>query len=268
MPESLDKVRLDMLVMAACGFSRAYAGQVIADGQVLVAGKPILKPGAKYSSDTSIQVMAAPMPFVSRGGYKLQKALDVFSVSPAGKLCIDVGASTGGFTDCMLQRSAAKVYAVDTGHGQLAEALRNDPRVVSLEGTNIQSLQLPEPAQFLAGDVSFVSLTKLMASMAGLLAHDGELILLIKPQFEAGQQFLSKSGVVKDFRVHKRIILGIYESMIRECLGVLGLTASPILGQAGNHEYLIYGRKDSHSIGPADFEQLVDSAIKAAKDLS
>ncbi len=183
------------------------------------------------------------MKYVSRGGYKLEKAVEEFGISLEGKICMDIGASTGGFTDCMLQNGAAKVYAIDVGYGQFAWKLRNDPRVVCLEKTNMRYVtheQVPDEADFASVDVSFISLTKILPAALDVLGEKGQLVCLIKPQFEAGREKVGKKGVVKDRAVHREVIEKITDYAEAQGLGILGLSFSPIKGPEGNIEYLVY----------------------------
>lgn len=186
------------------------------------------------------------MPYVSRGGLKLAKAMQVFGLNLDGLICMDIGASTGGFTDCMLQNGAEKVYAVDVGYGQLAWGLRNDPRVVNLERTNARYLteeQIPEKAGFASVDVSFISLMLVLPAVGRLLEDEGRLVCLIKPQFEAGREKVGKKGVVRDKAVHQEVIEKILDFSLHNGFSPLGLTFSPVKGPEGNIEYLLYLQK-------------------------
>ena len=183
------------------------------------------------------------MKYVSRGGYKLEKAINEFGVQLEGKICLDIGASTGGFTDCMLQNGASKVYAIDVGYGQFAWKLRQDERVVCLEKTNVRYVtheQVPDEGDFASIDVSFISLTKVLPAVLGVLGPAGQLVCLIKPQFEAGREKVGKKGVVRDINVHKEVIEMIVNYVRAQNLGILALDFSPIKGPEGNIEYLIY----------------------------
>ena len=183
------------------------------------------------------------MKYVSRGGYKLEKAINEFGVELEGKICLDIGASTGGFTDCMLQNGASKVYAIDVGYGQFAWKLRNDERVVCLEKTNVRYVtheQVPDEGDFASIDVSFISLTKVLPAVLGVLGPNGQLVCLIKPQFEAGREKVGKKGVVRDINVHREVIEMIVNYVRAQNLGILALDFSPIKGPEGNIEYLIY----------------------------
>jgi 23S rRNA (cytidine1920-2'-O)/16S rRNA (cytidine1409-2'-O)-methyltransferase len=237
--ERLDKLMVDRGLTS----SRERARALILAGQVVVGEHAIDKAGTKVDADVAIRLKGEDIPFVSRGGVKLAHALDVFAVKVAGRTAIDVGASTGGFTDCLLQRGADRVFAVDVGYGQLAWKLREDPRVVCLERTNIRQL-VPEaldPLPDLAViDASFISLDKVLPATLKLLVQDAEIIALIKPQFEVGKDRVGKGGVVRDPAQHEAVVDRIVANA--ELLGckVRGVTDSPILGQKGNREFLIH----------------------------
>ncbi len=207
-------------------------------GSVTVAGEVVDKPGTKVDEDAAISVTAAPK-YVSRGGLKLEKALDEFGVDVTGQVVVDVGASTGGFTDCVLQHGAARVYAVDVGYGQLDWRLRSDPRVVVMERTNARYLtSLPEPADLITMDASFISVRLIISAVAHLLREGGRMIVLVKPQFEAGRGQVGKGGVVRDPQVHRQVLQGLVEWGDREGFGVQRVTVSPIKGPSGNVEFL------------------------------
>jgi len=234
--------RLDILVSRRFGVSRSFAREAIQKGLVLRESTVLHKPGEKLPENTPLELLSLPW-FVSRGGLKLQAALEQFAIDAAGKICLDIGASTGGFTDCLLQRGAAKVFAVENGPCQLAERLLADSRVVSLERTDARTLRpemLDEAVQLAAVDVSFISLTKVIAPVMGCLAADGEAICLIKPQFEAGPGLVPKTGVIKDVRVHRRVLRQVLEFLVAEGLLIKGLMASPIEGGEGNREFLCW----------------------------
>lgn len=191
------------------------------------------------------------MPYVSRGGLKLEKALQVFPIAVSGKICMDIGASTGGFTDCMLINGAGKVYAVDVGHGQLAWQLRKDARVVCMERTNFRYVtpkMIPEKIDFASCDVSFISLTKILLPARNLLREEGEMVCLIKPQFEAGREKVGKKGVVRDSAVHREVICRVMDYAAEIGFRIAGLSFSPIRGPEGNIEYLLYLRKDGEAV--------------------
>lgn len=239
-----EKERLDsLLVQRGLAPSRELAKAYIMAGKVYVDGRKEDKAGTKLPNDISIEVRGGQMKYVSRGGYKLEKAVEEFGISLEGKICMDIGASTGGFTDCMLQNGAAKVYAIDVGYGQFAWKLRNDPRVVCLEKTNMRYVtheQVPDEADFASVDVSFISLTKILPAALDVLGEEGQLVCLIKPQFEAGREKVGKKGVVKDRAVHREVIEKITDYAETQGLGILGLSFSPIKGPEGNIEYLVY----------------------------
>ena len=240
----MKKQRLDQLVYEL-GFteSRERARTTIMSGLVFVNGSRVDKPGTAVSPDAKIEVRGEALPFVSRGGFKLDKALKVFPVDPAGKICLDCGASTGGFTDVLLQHGAAKVYAVDVGYGQLAWKLRTDERVVNLERTNLRYVtreQIPDPIDLAVMDVSFISVRLIIPALLPLLKPEADLICLIKPQFEAGREDVGKKGVVRDSEVHVRVVSEILAFAENEGLSVLGLDYSPIRGPEGNIEYICH----------------------------
>ena len=240
----MKKQRLDQLVYEL-GFteSRERARTTIMSGLVFVNGSRVDKPGTAVSPDAKIEVRGEALPFVSRGGFKLDKALKVFPVDPAGKICLDCGASTGGFTDVLLQHGAARVYAVDVGYGQLAWKLRTDERVVNLERTNLRYVtreQIPDPIDLAVMDVSFISVRLIIPALLKLLKPEADLICLIKPQFEAGREDVGKKGVVRDSEVHVRVVSEILAFAENEGLSVLGLDYSPIRGPEGNIEYICH----------------------------
>ena len=243
----MKKQRLDQLVFdMGLTESRERAKTTIMSGNVFVNGQRMDKPGAQVSPDADIRVSAPKREFASRGGYKLKKALDVFGVSPNGLTCIDCGASTGGFTDCLLKNGAASVYAVDVGYGQLAWSLRNDERVVSMERTNIRNAvpdMFPGPFDLGVMDLSFISLGLVLPAVSRLLKDDGELICLIKPQFEAGRENVGKKGVVREPEVHRDVLVSFLESAAAAGFTPGGLSFSPIKGPEGNIEYLGYLKK-------------------------
>lgn len=241
------KERLDvLLVQQGLAASREKAKAVIMAGNVFVNGQREDKAGTMIDVTAPITVKGSQLKYVSRGGLKLEKAMSHFDVTPEGKVCMDVGASTGGFTDCMLQNGAVKVYSVDVGHGQLDWKLRNDERVVCMEKTNIRYVvpeDIGEPPAFVSIDVSFISLTKVLLPVRELMTGDGEIVCLIKPQFEAGREKVGKKGVVRDPRVHEEVIekVIVYASEIG--LQSMDLEFSPIKGPEGNIEYLLHLQK-------------------------
>ena len=244
MAEKVEKERLDvLLVEKGLANSRELAKAYIMAGNVYVDGQKEDKAGTKVAVNADIEVKGSQMKYVSRGGYKLEKAINEFGVQLEGKICLDIGASTGGFTDCMLQNGASKVYAIDVGYGQFAWKLRQDERVVCLEKTNVRYVtheQVPDEGDFASIDVSFISLTKVLPAVLGVLGPAGQLVCLIKPQFEAGREKVGKKGVVRDINVHREVIEMIVNYVRAQNLGILALDFSPIKGPEGNIEYLIY----------------------------
>ena len=241
------KERLDvLLVNRGLAASREKAKAVIMAGIVYVDGQKEDKAGATFVDTVNIEVRGNTLKYVSRGGLKLEKAMSHFGLSLEGKVCMDVGASTGGFTDCMLQNGAVKVYSIDVGHGQLDWKLRNDPRVVCMERTNIRYVtpeDIGEPASFVSIDVSFISLTKVLTPVRELLAENGEIVCLIKPQFEAGREKVGKKGVVRDPKVHLEVIRAVMDFASSIGFEILQLEFSPIKGPEGNIEYLLHLKK-------------------------
>lgn len=241
------KKRLDvLLVEKGLAESREKAKALIMSGLVYADNQKSDKPGDTVSEDAELEVRGKALRYVSRGGLKLEKAMQVFPIDLNGKVCMDIGASTGGFTDCMLQNGAVKVYSVDVGYGQLAWSLRTDDRVVNLERSNARYLtkeQIPEPVAFGSVDVSFISLTLILPAIRPLLEESGQLVCLIKPQFEAGREKVGKKGVVRDKKVHVEVVDKIAEFACSAGFAVLGLTFSPVKGPEGNIEYLIFLQK-------------------------
>ncbi len=238
------KERLDvLLVRRQLAPTREKAKALIMAGQVYVRGEREDKAGSMFPETAEISVRGNALRYVSRGGLKLEKALDRFGISLAGRICMDVGASTGGFTDCMLQNGAAKVYAVDVGYGQLDWKLRNDARVICMEKTNIRYVtpeEIPDRIAFASVDVSFISLTKVLIPLRALLATDAQTVLLIKPQFEAGREKVGKKGVVRDPAVHGEVIEKVAAYAAGQGFVPLALDFSPIKGPEGNIEYLLH----------------------------
>lgn len=241
------KKRLDLLMMErALAPSREKAKAYIMSGDVYVDGQKEDKAGTMFPETVKIEVRGNTLPYVSRGGLKLEKAMNHFGVALDGKVCMDVGASTGGFTDCMLQNGAVKVYSIDVGYGQLDWKLRNDPRVVCMEKTNIRYVvpdDIQEAADFSSIDVSFISLTKILLPVRELLTGTGEIVCLIKPQFEAGREKVGKKGVVRDPAVHLEVIEKVMEYAMSISLEPAHLSFSPIKGPEGNIEYLLHLKK-------------------------
>ncbi len=240
----MSKKRLDVLLCErGMVDSRQRAQALIMSGLVFVNGRRMDKAGTGVDESAEVVLKARDLPYVSRGGLKLEKAMGAFPIQLGGTVCGDIGASTGGFTDCMLQNGAAKVYAVDVGYGQLAWKLRSDPRVVCLERTNARYLtreQIPEELDFASVDVSFISLKLILPALRGLLKPDGHVVCLVKPQFEAGREKVGKKGVVRDPEVHLEVLQRFQEHAQEADLAVKGITFSPIKGPEGNIEYLGY----------------------------
>lgn len=259
------KKRLDvLLVERGLATSREKAKAMIMAGEVLVDNEREDKAGSMFPEEVEIVLKGKPLPYVSRGGLKLEKAMKNFNLTLDGKVCMDVGASTGGFTDCMLQNGAVKVYSVDVGHGQLDWKLRNDPRVVCMERTNIRYVvpeDIEERPSFVSIDVSFISLTKVLLPVRNLMEENGEIAALIKPQFEAGREKVGKKGVVRDPAVHKEVIEMVISYAKSISFGVRHLEFSPIKGPEGNIEYLVHLQKceATDRISPQiDVEKTVD----------
>lgn len=262
----MGKIRLDVLLHER-GLvpSRAMAKAVIMSGNVFVNGERALKPGMPADPDAEIDVRGGEQKYVSRGGLKLEKALSDFGVSPDGKVCVDCGASTGGFTDCLLQNGAKLVYAIDVGYGQLAWRLRSDPRVIVYERTNVRYLTRDKfeiPPQFATIDVSFISLKLVLPAVRDILTADGEAICLIKPQFEAGRESVGKKGVVRDRQTHKAVLDAFLTNAEAAGFTIKGLTFSPVTGPEGNIEYLGYINADKEG-GTIDTEAIVSASHAA-----
>lgn len=260
----MKKVRLDQLVFdLGLTESRERAKTTIMSGLVFVDGQRIDKPGTQVAPDAKIEVKGSAIPYVSRGGLKLEKALKVFPIDPKGKRCIDCGASTGGFTDVLLKNGAEKVYAVDVGYGQLAWSLRQDERVVNMERTNIRYIsreQIPEDLDIAVTDLSFISLKLVLPAICSLIKDGGELVCLIKPQFEAGKDEVGKKGVVRDRAVHLSVIESILDFAPTVGMSVKGLDFSPIKGPEGNIEYLCYMKKCAEASTVIDAAKIVEAS--------
>ena len=262
----MKKVRLDQLVFdQGLSESRERAKAIIMSGVVYVNGQRADKPGAQVAPDVNIEVRGNTLPYVSRGGFKLEKALKVFPIDPAGLTCIDCGASTGGFTDVLLKNGAAKVYAVDVGYGQLAWSLRNDARVISMERTNVRYItaeQIPEPLDLAVMDLSFISVKLILPAVCPLLKDDAEVVCLIKPQFEAGREQVGKKGVVRDKAVHVEVIEKTITAAYALGFMLKELTFSPIKGPEGNIEYLVHIEKSDEAIKEesVDIHAVVEAA--------
>jgi len=275
-----EKERLDVLVVSrGLAPSREKAKALIMAGDVFVNGQREDKPGTTFEEDkiTSLEVKGATIPYVSRGGLKLEKAVNNFGLDLAGKVCMDIGASTGGFTDCMLQNGAVKVYSVDVGHGQLDWKLRSDNRVVCMEKTNFRYMvrdDIEDDLDFASCDVSFISLTKILLPARRLLKDGGEMVCLIKPQFEAGRDKVGKKGVVRDPAVHSEVVHRIFDYTAVAGFEVLHLEYSPIKGPEGNIEYLIHIRKDPEknaqveTLTEADGEKLLKQICEEKSGIS
>lgn len=264
------KTRLDLLLMEqGLQESRQKAQATIMSGLVFVNGQRVDKPGTAVPNDAKIEVRGSALPYVSRGGLKLEKAMASFPIRLQNAVCGDIGASTGGFTDCMLQNGAVKVYAVDVGYGQLAWSLRSDPRVVCLERTNARYLsreQVPDELDFASVDVSFISLKLILPPLCALLRDGGQAVCLVKPQFEAGREKVGKKGVVRDPAVHLEVLEHFLSHAKDSGFTVLGLTYSPIQGPEGNIEYLGYLQKGTQSEQGVDLRALVEESHRVLQE--
>ncbi len=243
-PKDKKMTRLD-LALPALGLaqSREKAKKMIQSGNIYVNGRQVTRPSQATGPEDRIEVRGQVLPYVSRGGLKLEKALQVFGLELKGRICMDVGASTGGFTDCMLQNGAARVYALDVGRDQLSPSLRQDPRVVSMEETNMRYVtpdMIPEPVSFASVDVSFISLTMILGPLKACMAPGGQAVCLVKPQFEAGRGQVGKKGVVRSAKIHKTVIASVADYARSIGWKVEDLTWSPVRGPEGNIEYLLY----------------------------
>lgn len=269
---SQTKERLDILLVDKGFFpSREKARASIMAGQIFVDGQRLDKAGDKVSTEAAIEIRGEVMPYVSRGGLKLEKALKQFNILIEGKTCFDIGASTGGFTDCMLQNGAKKVFAIDVGYGQFAWKLRTDPRVVCLERTNVRYVtqeQIGELGDFASIDVSFISLKKVVVPVLNLLNDKGSIVALIKPQFEAGRAKVGKKGVVKDPETHREVITGIIDFLKEQKVNILNLEFSPIRGPEGNIEYLVYFTKNNTLDSSFDEAMIAETVERAHGQLN
>ena len=265
-----NKTRLDVLLTERGLLdSRQKAQATIMSGIVFVNGQRVDKVGTAVANDALIEIRGTTLPYVSRGGLKLEKAMQTFPLTLTGKICADIGASTGGFTDCMLQNGAKKVYAVDVGYGQLDWKLRNDARVVCMERTNARYLtheEIPEELDFASVDVSFISLKLIFPALYGLLREGGEIACLIKPQFEAGREKVGKKGVVRDPAVHLEVLEHFLIHTKENHFTVLGITYSPIRGPEGNIEYLGFLRKSEEPDAAVDLQAIVEASHTALKE--
>ena len=267
-----EKKRLDT-VLVELGFAetRSKATALIMSGEVFVNGQKETKAGYSVKETDKIEFKGKKMPFVSRGGYKLEKAMKMFPIKLDGYICMDIGASTGGFTDCMLQCGASKVYAVDVGYGQLAWKLRTDERVINLERTNFRYLTkeiVTDDIDFASIDVSFISLKKILPVLYGFLRENGECVSLIKPQFEAGREKVGKKGVVRELSTHIEVVTEIVNFAFETGFSVLGLDFSPIRGPEGNIEYLLYISKKADKNNLVNNEQIIQIAESSHQILS
>ena len=266
--EKQKKQRLDvLLVEKGLAPSREKAKAIIMAGIVYVDGNKEDKAGTTFPENAVIEVKGKTLPYVSRGGLKLEKAMQKFPITLSGKVCMDVGSSTGGFTDCMLQNGATKVYAIDVGHGQLAWKLRNDERVVCMEKTNIRYVvpeDIDELAAFSSIDVSFISLTKVLLPVKNLLTEDGQVGCLIKPQFEAGREKVGKKGVVRDRAVHEEVIRMVMDYASSIDFYPLALDFSPVKGPEGNIEYLLFLSKNKQDQEIVDTSSIDIKAVVTA----
>ncbi len=273
------KERLDvLLVQQGYASSREKAKAIIMSGIVFVDGQREDKAGASFDgAKVKIEVKGSTLKYVSRGGLKLEKAIAAFAIVLQDWICMDIGASTGGFTDCMLQNGAAKVYAVDVGHGQLDWALRNDKRVVCMEKTNFRYMQpadIEDVLDFASVDVSFISLTKILIPARNLLKSGGQMVCLIKPQFEAGKEKVGKKGVVREPKIHEEVIGKVIDFADIAGFQIMGLSFSPIKGPEGNIEYLLFIQKAEEiteemlSMTEAEAEKLLEAAINGKEGLS
>ena len=262
------KERLDvLLVKRNLVESREKAKAIIMAGNVFVNGQREDKAGTTFDTEkkrVEIEIKGSTLKYVSRGGLKLEKAMNVFDVTVEGKVCMDIGSSTGGFTDCMLQNGAVKVFAVDVGHGQLAWKLRQDPRVICMEQTNIRYVTVDDIGEYLdfaSVDVSFISLTKVLPAAYAMLRDGGEMVCLIKPQFEAGREKVGKKGVVREKSVHREVIEMVTDFVLANGFRVLNLDYSPVKGPEGNIEYLLHIRKED----PVEYDKdQIKAVVEAA----
>ena len=262
-----NKIRLDVAITErGLTESREKAKAVIMAGSVFVNGQKVTKSGTTINEEDKIEIKGDKLPFVSRGGLKLDKAIRSFNIDLKDKVCMDIGASTGGFTDCMLQNGAKKVYSVDVGYGQLAWKLRTDERVINMERTNFRYLkpeQINEKLDFASVDVSFISLDKILPVMYGLLKDNALSVCLIKPQFEAGREKVGKKGVVRESATHIEVVEKVVNLAKQLDFSVIGIDFSPIKGPEGNIEYLLFLKKCTGESIDLDIEELVDNSHKS-----
>lgn len=260
------KERLDVLLVSrGLALSREKAKTMIMEGNVFVNNNREDKAGSTFADDCKIEIHGNTLKYVSRGGLKLEKAMTHFGITLDGKVCMDIGASTGGFTDCMLQNGASKVYSVDVGYGQFAWKLRQDPRVVCMEKTNIRYVtpeDIDDALDFASVDVSFISLTKVLGPARALLKDNGQMVCLIKPQFEAGREKVGKKGVVRDKAVHEEVINKVIDFALEIGFSIHNLEYSPIKGPEGNIEYLVYIEKTNEAVKEESVD--VHAVVEAA----
>ena len=260
------KERLDVLLVSrGLAPSREKAKTMIMEGNVFVNNNREDKAGSTFADDCKIEIHGNTLKYVSRGGLKLEKAMTHFGITLYGKVCMDIGASTGGFTDCMLQNGASKVYSVDVGYGQFAWKLRQDPRVVCMEKTNIRYVtpeDIDDALDFASVDVSFISLTKVLGPARALLKDNGQMVCLIKPQFEAGREKVGKKGVVRDKAVHEEVINKVIDFALEIGFSIHNLEYSPIKGPEGNIEYLVYIEKTNEAVKEESVD--VHAVVEAA----
>ncbi len=254
------------LVQKGLAPSRRKAQELIQSGKVTADGKTVAKPSEELSENSEV-LCESGCEFVGRGGYKLQAALDAFQIDVSGLIAADIGASTGGFCDCMLQKGVKKIYAVDVGHDQLAPSIKSDPRIVSMEGVNAKELDknlFEDPIDFLTADLSFISVTILFDKFREVLKDDAGAVILIKPQFEAGKNNIKKNGIVKDPKIHVNVIKTVTESAQKSGFSIWGLMPSPITGGGGNREFLLYLNLKRSSSQLPDLEQAIKKTVETA----
>ena len=262
-----EKDRIDVVLVNKKYFqTRQKAKYEIEKGNVYVDGKQIIKTSKIINYESNIEIKGEILKYVSRGGLKLEKAINKFSIVLKDRICADIGASTGGFTDCMLQNGAKKVYSIDVGHSQLADTLLNNKKVVNLEGTNIKELESNsiEKLDFISSDVSFISELQVLPKIYEMLKIKGKAVILIKPQFEPGKGHLNKNGVVKDIKVHQKVIQNIVIFANKLGFKIINLTYSPIKGPAGNIEYLLYIEKNENNL--LDLYEIKKNAIQITSE--
>ena len=266
-----EKERLDVLLTArGLAPSRERAKAMIMEGNVYVDGIREDKPGSSFPPAARIEYRGSGLKYVSRGGLKLEKAMEVFPIRLAGRSCMDIGASTGGFTDCMLQNGASKVYAIDVGYGQLAWKLRTDERVVCMEKTNFRYLtekEIPDQPSFASADVSFISLSRILPAAYGILSDEAEMVCLVKPQFEAGKEKVGKKGVVRDPAVHEEVLLQVMDTAVHDGFLIKGADFSPVRGPEGNIEYLLYLAKEGKQTVPDEPFVSGDERVSYVREL-